>query len=153
MDRLICKHFNLPWTTIRDDLSWSDYYCLLAVALDAEELAKYEFIGMTHGSDALKKWKWTSIDEAGTKPLPEAMPNQPADQLSSFVSTLLAAQTGDSTLRQTGSAEMYAQATGRRIGYVVDADKGIVVDEEGNQVSAKEAREMVLVPMSYKTNK
>jgi len=150
MDRLICKHFNLPWTTIRDDLSWSDYYCLLAVALDAEELAAYEYVMMTHGSDAVKKWKWQSIDEAGTKPLPETLPDQPAEKLSSFVATLLAAQTGDSTLRPTGSAEMYAKATGRRIGYVVDIEQGIIVDENGVQVTKEESRDMVLVPMSYK---
>lgn len=68
---MICKHFNLPWTTVRDDLDYFEYVILLAEALDAEELADYNFAVLTaiafNAPKQIKKWKWQSPDRAGTR--------------------------------------------------------------------------------------
>lgn len=44
-----------------------DYYCMLAEALDTDELESYERYLLAGGDK--KKWKWSSPDKAGTQPL------------------------------------------------------------------------------------
>ncbi len=60
---------------MRDDLSLGEYICLLAEAFDAEELDRLRDHNMTmaialgfNRPRKLPRWKWSSIDKAGTAP-------------------------------------------------------------------------------------
>jgi hypothetical protein len=54
---LICRHFNLSWLNVRDDLDMSDYTCLLAVALKQDERRQYEW--WVNSRQDPKKFKFT----------------------------------------------------------------------------------------------
>lgn len=132
-DRLICKHFNLSWTDLRDDICWGDYMCLLATALDAEEREDYKFVMFTHGSDAVKKWKWQSSDKGGTVKVDKKDKNDVNSTMLNFAQNWQMITTGQrGPLKATGSAELYAEVSGRPIGYLTK--EGLLVDKQGNSI-------------------
>lgn len=52
---------------MRDDVSWADYICLYAKALDLEELAQYNWWVNSQQDPA--RFPWSSPDKAGTEPV------------------------------------------------------------------------------------
>ncbi len=116
----------MSWLEVRDDLSLSEYICLLADAFDSEELEGLRDHNMIMGialafnkPKKLKKWKFTSIDKAGTSPVYKGEQNVAAG-LASMAVTLAKGQIQASP--NTYIIER-AKATGRRI---------IYMDEYGN---------------------
>lgn len=65
-DRVICEQFNLSWLDLQQ-LTYVERICLLAIALDADELADYKW-WVNSGQDP-KKFVWSSPDKAGTEPV------------------------------------------------------------------------------------
>ena len=50
-----------------EELTYAERTCLLAIALDAEELEEYRW--WVNSNQDPKKFKWSSPDKAGTEPL------------------------------------------------------------------------------------
>lgn len=130
---MICDHFNLSWLDIENDLTFEQYYCLLAVALDADELEQYHTAVLYHGKEAAKKWKWASPDKAGTVPSmaqlrrensPLVDKQQEALALNYF--NAFGQMVGDNA---SGDMSSFEQATGRTLVYR-QAD-GSIVDKNG----------------------
>ncbi len=114
----MCKHFNLTYIDIRDDLSWAEYICILAESLDAEEIEELQshnqIVGVAtafHQPKKLKKWEWSSPDRAGTRGLGK---QNVATGLASF-----ALQIAEGKIQAGPSTHLIerAKATGRRVIY------------------------------------
>lgn len=65
---MICRYFNLSFRDIEEWLPWDEYFILMAVALDLDELDKYWQYVLAGGEP--KKFKWSSPDKAGTVQAP-----------------------------------------------------------------------------------
>jgi len=103
-----------------------EYYCLLAEALDAEELEEYNEAVLTaiafHNPKKLKNWKWASADKAGTV-------RTGRQGVAETIANVVWEHTkGD--IRPTGQAEEFARVTGRPLAYMDKA--GNLFDAEGN---------------------
>lgn len=125
-ERLICKHFNMSWIQVRDELTLYEFYPLLAESLDAEELDDYNLATMVaigvNDPKRLKKWNWASSDRAGTR---SSISGNPFATLAQF-----AAAGGDLSAKSDPFA--FAKHTGRRIVFF-DAE-GNHFDEAGESV-------------------
>jgi hypothetical protein len=122
IERLICKHFNLSWLDLQRNLNWGEYTCLLAEAMDAEELERYYW--WINSQQDPKKWRWSSPDKAGTEPI------LPVYQQSLDLAPLFI---GNITYEERHNKAIdFAKATGRPIVYMTP-DKAYY-DESGNQV-------------------
>lgn len=134
---------------MRDDLSLSEYNILLAEAFDAEELDALAEHNRTVGTmlafnapRKIKKWKWSSIDKAGTV---GTSTRAAADGISALAFSALS-KMKSKELVASGSIRARADATGRRIIYMDDDPgnfdetgySGYYFDEAGNITKRKE---------------
>ena len=63
---MICRHFNLSMLEIKHEVEVCDFYCLLAKSMDFDEIqALSDHVAM---GNKRSKFKWSSIDHAGTIP-------------------------------------------------------------------------------------
>ncbi len=125
---MICKHFNLSYLQVRDELTLWEYLPLLAVAADEEEREPYDEAVTTaiafHDPKRLKHWKFSSPDKAGTK----------SSGKSAVIGTMLSLVQGQITepitdTERISKAEEYVKATGKVAAYL---DKeGRLFDKEG----------------------
>ena len=145
--RLICKHFNISYIDLRDDIGYFDYLCLLAEALDAEELEdldRYNEVVNTalafHRPKKIKKHKWTSIDKAGTEPIFEGQGGVGLGILNFVAAHGGLDEKGD--IRVNGDVNDFESATGRQLIY--PDGKGGYIDKAGNPV--RRTRNTILVP-------
>ena len=144
-DRVICKHFNMSYLDIRDNLSMTEYYCLLAEALDAEELEPYSsMVNMAtafHDPKRLRNYKWQSPDKAGTLPL------YYGDSADVAARTVVgAALKGGATKPKKAKIEHlleYAKRSGKTVVYQME--DGRFKDEEGN-IIVKKVQGVIAIP-------
>jgi len=99
---------------------------MLAEALDAEELDDYRFVALTHGKDAIKKWKWQTPDHAGTKSI------ETGENVYKSLTDFARAISGGGPLRKTGTVGEYASVRGLR--KVYRQTDGTLTDEGGNAI-------------------
>jgi hypothetical protein len=120
---------------VRDDLSLSEYIVLLAEAFDAEELDRLKdhnlMMGIAVGlvkPKKLPKWKWSSIDKAGTAPIGRGT----TGVAQSIAGMAMIMSKGE--LEASPSTYIYerAKATGRRLIYM-DEEMNYY-DEHGNSI-------------------
>jgi hypothetical protein len=120
---------------VRDDLSLSEYIVLLAEAFDAEELERLRdhnlMMGIAVGFNKprkLPKWKWTSIDKAGTAPIVRGTTG--AAQGIANMALLMS----KGKLEASPNTYIYerAKATGRRLIYMDEQMN--YYDEQGNSI-------------------
>jgi hypothetical protein len=121
--RLICDHFNFTGDYVKYEMEWGDFWCYLAEALDAEELADYREVVLQGGKKAARKWKWATPDHAGTRPTGEGAKKS----LLAFAQALT-----KGPLKKTGAYEEYMRATGRPVVY--KTEDGKIVDENGKPI-------------------
>ena len=134
----------MSWKDLRDDISWSDYYCLLSIALDREELEDFTQVRRIHGSDAVKKWKWQSPDQAGTKRISQKGTSAYQSPVSGLINITKKIMKVTELKPMGGNgAELFAQGTGRPIGYF-KKDRITIVNKKGKVIDR--TRDMLLVP-------
>lgn len=107
----------------------------MAVALDKEELEHYNFAALTHGKEAVKKWKWSSPDKAGTQITPDratrANPGNISTNplLENTIRSFMSQIDNDTRLQR---AREYAATKGRPIGY--QTPDGKLIDGDGKVI-------------------
>lgn len=137
---MICKHFNLSIEYIDEYLDLGKYYCLLAEALDAEELADHNLALLTaiafHSPKQIKNWKWNSPDKAGTVDrdyVPRSRTDQVTETLKDFGREVFKFNV-DRATRNPDRAMEFARITGRRIlfmnpdGFLFDEAVQVITD-------------------------
>lgn len=128
---------------MRDNIDLFEYWCLLAEALDAEELEEYNEVALNaiafHDPKRLKKWKWQSHDHAGTK-------NVSQNPAASLMEMVYVATAGD--IRPMGNIYEYAQTSGREIVY--RTREGTYVNKDGQPIERQPG--MLVVPFSEVTH-
>lgn len=128
--RIVCKHFGFSAQEINTSLDYGDFFCYLAVALDADELDSFERFRLA-GGDA-KKWKWATPDHAGTRKV-ITKKSDVFQTVMGLVNKMGGAQRGsiDEVARARGLPVVYKTADGK------------IVDSSGNPVDSKG---MVFIP-------
>lgn len=129
----------MSYAELTDRVDIFTYYCLLAEALDAEELEEYNHAAMTaiafHKPGKINKWKWSSPDRAGTKP-------SGTQEITNSIAGFVVKQTGG-RVEANGSAEEFARVTGRPLAYVDEA--GNLFDSLGNPT--EKTPSTIVIPM------
>lgn len=132
---MICKHFNLSYIGVRDDIDLYEYWQLLATAYKAEELEDYNMASLVaigvNDPKRLKRWKFSDPDLSGK------VKGNPGETMARMAQLLSG---GDMT--PNGSAIERARATGRRIIYVVAENQ--YIDEQGNPTERRKGEDIVL---------
>lgn len=130
---MVCKHFNIPWTYLRDDISITDYLALLVTSMEAEENERYV------------EGVITSIAFNNPKGLKKLKPKHkrishknPADSLAAFA--LMA--TRGNLASSKGSPHELAGWTGRAVVYL--GDDGLLRDVDGQVVAKDPTRQVVI---------
>lgn len=126
---LVRKHYGLTLTEINSSISWGEWICLYATALDAEEMSSY----MDALRSGMKKeeWKWSHADiarrmnstnvkggiRAGDKPLRDRSNRQ----IEGTVKQLFGdSKARDITSRFKGTAQEAAMALGHELVEITD---------------------------------
>jgi hypothetical protein len=148
---LICKHFNLSLAELWEKFDLPRYYVLLAEALDAEELEDYDrhrnIVNIAlahHAPKKLPKWKWSSIDQAGTKAFDSVTGKM---TMTDAFAGLLGKAGGQVS---KGSVDEYQRATGKPVAY--RAPDGRIVDIEGNPVHRTPEHIILRLPQAEETS-
>lgn len=94
----------MSWLELQTHATLAEYYCMLALSLDSDELARYEW--WVNSQQDPKKFKWSSPDKAGTQKAGGVMQNL----------LNLAGKFGKNIPK--GSAHEYAKATGKTVIYI-----------------------------------
>lgn len=127
----------MSWSELRDNVDLYEYWCLLAEAMDADELEDFNLAHMVYigvnDPKRLKKWKWSSPDRAGTRPLAI----NPAASVTRFLTKDLRMN-----LKPTGSGLEYARATGREVVYA--DEEGHLFDDQLNPLIERPKDAVVL---------
>lgn len=126
---LVRKHYGLTLTEINSSISWGEWICLYATALDAEETASY--MDALRAGMKKEEWKWSHADIArrmgstsvkgGIRPGDKPLRDRSNRQIEGTIKQLF----GDSKLRETtsrfkGTAQEAAMAMGHEMVEIMD---------------------------------
>lgn len=141
---MICKFFNISILELDNEIEYGQYFCLLAEALDAEELEAYEKY-LYAGGDK-RKWKWSSPDKAGTEIYRKAS-DRVTDSLLQFGQQVFKM---DVTNMPRGRSREFAKHTGRRL--VLMNPDGVLFDETGQRLQDFDSTSDIIQKIDYDGN-
>jgi len=139
----------VSYTELRDGIDLGDYYCLLAEALDAEELDDYKSYLLAGGDK--KKWKWQSPDKAGTVPIIRGK-DSVVESMSNIAKNVFNVDISSRSdvRKRKGSGREFAEVTGRP--WVMMNPDGVFFDKNVNVITPPFDDGTVIIKIDYNGN-